>query len=108
MNLDPRPFPTPYLRRHRFHEAIANSHHKVFAIPSATSPEEIPALARMLIEEGTCSQDHIWNFDEGPFEIGLPTGAVNATTVLGCPSSEHLAQSGARISGELASSGVLS
>lgn len=83
MNLDPRPFPTPYLRRHRFHEAIANSHHKVFAIPSATSPEEIPALARMLIEEGTCSQDHIWNFDEGPFEIGLPTGAVNATTVLG-------------------------
>lgn len=83
MNLDPRPFPTPYLRRHRFHEAVANSGHKVFAIPPGTSTEKIPALARMLIEEGTRYQDYIWDSDEGAFEIGLPTGAVNATTVLG-------------------------
>lgn len=82
MNLDPRPFPTPYLRRHRFHEAIANSHHKVFAIPPGTAPEDIPALARMLIEKGTASKDHLWDFDEGQFEIGFPIGSVNDTTVL--------------------------
>ena len=83
MNLDPRPFPTPYLRRHRFHEAVANSGHKVFAIPLGIAAEEIPALARMLIEKGTTSEDHLWDFDEGQFEIGLPVGSVNDTTVLG-------------------------
>ena len=64
MNLDPRPFPTPYLRRHRFHEAVANSGHKVFAIPPGTSTKEIPALGRMLIDKQSYDEGRIWQFDE--------------------------------------------
>lgn len=83
MHLDPRPFPTPYLRRHRFHEAVANSHHKVFAIPPGTPSEEIPDLAKMLLDEQIHDQECISQFDKSAFEIGFPTGAVNGTTVLG-------------------------
>ena len=83
MSLDPRPFPTPYLRRHRFHEAVANSGHKVFAVPPGISNEDVPGLPRKLIEYGTPSQDHVCDLDLSTFEVGFPTGSVNGTTVLG-------------------------
>ena len=73
-------FLTPYQHRHRFWEAIWNSHHKVFPLWPGGN-HEIPELHRGIFDQSV-DDESILYLDESDADVAFPIGAINQTTVV--------------------------
>lgn len=74
-------FLAPYLRRHRFSEAVYTSRHSVFPVhPGAkrgVTGHHINSLVDLKVP-----REQIAGLDAGQAEVGFPVGVINDTTVI--------------------------